>query len=55
MPATSFYADADAAYDTQKSRQDLEPEITADDADVPADEGLRTTGDNFCRNRKSEC
>ena len=40
MPATSFYADADAAYDTQKSRQDLEPEITADDADAPADEDL---------------
>lgn len=40
MPATSFYADADAAYETQKSRQDLEPEITADDADVPADEDL---------------
>lgn len=40
MPATSFYADADAAYDTQKSRQDMEPEITADDADTPADEDL---------------
>ena len=40
MPATSFYADADAAYDTQKSRQDLEPEITADAADAPADEDL---------------
>ncbi|MEO1428030.1 MAG: RNA polymerase sigma factor SigC [Cyanobacteria bacterium J06632_19] len=40
MPATSFYADADAAYETQKSRQDLEPEITADDADAPADEDL---------------
>ena len=40
MPATSFYADADAAYDTQKSRQDLEPEITADDADAPVDEDL---------------
>jgi RNA polymerase nonessential primary-like sigma factor len=40
MPATSFYADADTAYDTQKSRQDLEPEITADDADAPADEDL---------------
>ena len=40
MPATSFYADADAAYDTQKSRQDLEPEITADDAESPADEDL---------------
>lgn len=40
MPATSFYADADAAYDTQKSRQDMEPEITADDADAPADEDL---------------
>jgi RNA polymerase nonessential primary-like sigma factor len=40
MPATSFYADADAAYDTQKSRQDMEPEVTADDADTPADEDL---------------
>ena len=40
MPATSFYADADAAYDTQKSRQEMEPEITADDADAPADEDL---------------
>ncbi len=40
MPATSFYADADAAYETQKSRQDLEPELTADDADAPADEDL---------------
>ncbi len=40
MPATSFYADADAAYDTQKSRQEMEPEITADDADTPADEDL---------------
>ncbi|MGB7377631.1 MAG: RNA polymerase sigma factor SigC [Rivularia sp. (in: cyanobacteria)] len=40
MPATSFYADADAAYDTRKSRQEMEPEITADDADAPADEDL---------------
>lgn len=40
MPATSFYADADTAYETQKSRQDFEPELTVDDAEVPGDEDL---------------
>ena len=40
MPATSFYADTDAAYEAQKSRQDFEPEIAVDDAEVPGDEDL---------------
>ncbi len=40
MPATSFYADADAAYETQKSPQDFEPEIAVDDTPVPKDEDL---------------
>ena len=40
MPATSFYADADAAYETQKSPQDFEPEIAVDDTTVPKDEDL---------------
>ncbi|MEO1373394.1 MAG: RNA polymerase sigma factor SigC [Cyanobacteria bacterium J06635_10] len=40
MPATSFYADADAAYETQKSPQDFEPELAVDDAEAPGDEDL---------------
>ena len=40
MPATSFYADADTAYETQKSPQDFEPEIAVDDNSVPKDEDL---------------
>ncbi len=40
MPATSFYADADTAYETQKSPQDFEPEIAVDDNSVPKDQDL---------------
>ncbi|MEM9926532.1 MAG: RNA polymerase sigma factor SigC [Cyanobacteria bacterium P01_D01_bin.50] len=40
MPATSFYADADAAYETQKSPQDFEPELAVDNAEAPGDEDL---------------
>ncbi|MBD2250479.1 RNA polymerase sigma factor SigC [Nostoc parmelioides] len=36
MPATSFYADA--AYNTQKSRQALDPDIAIDDSDLSVDE-----------------
>ncbi|MGF1673243.1 MAG: sigma-70 factor domain-containing protein, partial [Rivularia sp. (in: cyanobacteria)] len=40
MPATSFYADADAAYETRKSPEDFEPELVVDDTEVPKDEDL---------------
>lgn len=36
MPATSFYADA--AYNTQKSRQALEPDLTVDDSELSVDD-----------------
>jgi RNA polymerase nonessential primary-like sigma factor len=36
MPATSFYADA--AYNTQKSRQILDPELTVDESELPVDD-----------------
>ncbi|NDJ21568.1 RNA polymerase sigma factor SigC [Nostoc sp. B(2019)] len=36
MPATSFYADA--AYNTRKSRQVLDPDLTIDDSELPADD-----------------
>jgi RNA polymerase nonessential primary-like sigma factor len=36
MPATSFYADA--AYNTQKSRQALDPDLTADDGEFSVDD-----------------
>ncbi|HIK05727.1 MAG TPA: RNA polymerase sigma factor SigC [Trichormus sp. M33_DOE_039] len=36
MPATSFYADA--AFNTQKSRQMLEPDLTGDDGEFLADD-----------------
>ncbi|MBW4688107.1 MAG: RNA polymerase sigma factor SigC [Komarekiella atlantica HA4396-MV6] len=36
MPATSFYADA--AYNTQKSRQVLDPDLTIDDSELPVDD-----------------
>ncbi|MEA5565974.1 MULTISPECIES: RNA polymerase sigma factor SigC [unclassified Anabaena] len=36
MPATSFYADA--AYNTQKSRQVLDPDLTADDGEFSVDD-----------------
>ncbi|MBE9212709.1 RNA polymerase sigma factor SigC [Plectonema cf. radiosum LEGE 06105] len=40
MPATSFYADADTAYESQKSPQDFEPELVVDDVEIPKDEDL---------------
>lgn len=36
MPATSFYADA--AFNTQKSRQVLEPDLTVDDSELSVDD-----------------
>lgn len=36
MPATSFYADA--AYNTRKSRQVLDPDLTIDDSELPTDD-----------------
>lgn len=36
MPATSFYADA--AYNTQQSRQVLDPDLTVDDSDLSVDD-----------------
>ncbi|WP_341526362.1 RNA polymerase sigma factor SigC [Nostoc sp. UHCC 0302] len=36
MPATSFYADA--AYNTQKSRQILDPDLTVDEGELPVDD-----------------
>ncbi|MEB3219318.1 MAG: RNA polymerase sigma factor SigC [Nostocales cyanobacterium 94392] len=40
MPATSFYADADTVYESQKSPQDFEPELVVDDVEIPKDEDL---------------
>lgn len=40
MPATSFYADADTAYESQKSPQDFEPELAVDEVEIPKDEEL---------------
>jgi len=40
MPATSFYADADTAYESQKSPQDFEPELAVDEVEIPKDEDL---------------